>query len=127
MANFEVFKEVSVCAHTYMLLLHLCIQVFKSHERNDGLLGDLCDGSIYKNHPLFSITTHTPETLSLQIVIYYDDVEINNPLGSRRGKHRSTFKAIQLIAVVTHPLLKEYGLAHILQPFINDMKKLKQV
>ena len=43
------------------------------------------------------------------------------------GKHRSTLKTIQLIAVVTHPLLKDYGFAHILQPFIDDMNKLEKV
>lgn len=136
------------------------LQASKSHLQKEGFLGDFCDGSLYKNHPLFSSATENDETLYLQFLMYYDDVEVNNPLGSRRGKHklgkyvqyvvirlqclyilalfyytlanfepkyRSTLKSIQLVAVVTQPLLKEYGFARILQPFIDDMNKLRKV
>ncbi len=44
---------------------------------------DFCDGSLYKEHPLFSMHKD-----ALQIVIYYDDVEVVNPLGSYRGVHK---------------------------------------
>ena len=44
---------------------------------------DFCDGSLYKAHPLFS---HEPA--SLQIMLYYDDVELCNPLGSRAKVHK---------------------------------------
>ena len=37
---------------------------------------DYCDGLQYKQHPLFSIEPH-----SLQIMLYYDELEICNPLG----------------------------------------------
>ena len=37
---------------------------------------------MYKSHPLFS------STLSLEILAYYDDVEVCNPLGSRAEKHK---------------------------------------
>lgn len=135
-------------------------QVSKSRVQREGFFSDFCDGSLYKNHPLFSNATEDDQTLFLQFVMYYDDVEINNPLGSHRGKHklgecvqyvaihfqcvyilalfyytlanfepkyRSTLKSIQLVAVVTQPLLKEYGFARILQPFIEDMNKLRNV
>ena len=123
--------------------------------RNDHLIGDYCDGSLFKNHPLFA---SNDESLQLQFIIYYDDVEVTNPLGSRRGKYklgsqlaiydailsdflglfyyvlgniqpkyRSALKVIQLIAAVTYPLLKEYGYEHVLEPFIEDVKKLRQV
>lgn len=48
-------------------------------------------------------------------------------LGNIQPKYRSTLKTIQLIAAVTCPLLKEYGYKRVLQPFIQDMKKLRQV
>lgn len=63
-------------------------QSSKLHIRNDDLLGDFCDGSLYKNHSLFSSAADGDGTLYLQIVMYYDDIEVNNPLGSRRGKHK---------------------------------------
>lgn len=46
-------------------------------------LYDYCDGDIYKNHPLFS--THKD---ALQLIIYFDEVETVNPLGSYRGYHK---------------------------------------
>ena len=55
---------------------------------NNGLLGDFCDGSSFKNHPLFASSLDDPVPLNVQIIMYYDDVEITNPLGSRRGKYK---------------------------------------
>ena len=53
------------------------------HARQDGLLSDFCDGSAYKAHPLFSQTSN-----SLQLILYYDDVELCNPCGSRTKIHK---------------------------------------
>ena len=134
--------------------------VSRLHIRSDQLLGDYCDGTLFQNHPLFRDNNCRENSLSLQFIIYYDDVEVVNPLGSRRGKYklgmhseptlikftfvclialfyytlgnirpkyRSTLRAIQLIAVVTYPLLKEYGFESVLQPFIKDMNELRKV
>lgn len=57
----------------------------QSHKRTDGLLGDFCDASLYKDHALFS---GSGGSVLLQFIIYYDDVEVTNPLGSSRGKHK---------------------------------------
>lgn len=67
-----------------LFLVHTSyVQVLRGHECGDGLLGDYCDGSYYKSHPLFS-----QDQTSLQIHMYYDDVEVCNPLGSRAKKHK---------------------------------------
>ena len=58
-------------------------QVLRGHTRGDGLLSDYCDGSAYGTHPLFSQTFP-----SLEIMLYYDDVEVCNPLGSRAKTHK---------------------------------------
>lgn len=55
----------------------------RGHQRNDNLLSDFCDGKYYKSHDLFS-KDHT----ALQLIVYYDDVEVCNPLGSRAKKHK---------------------------------------
>ena len=44
---------------------------------------DYCDGRNCQNHPLFSVQKD-----SLQLLFYYDDVEICNPLGSKRTIHK---------------------------------------
>lgn len=53
------------------------------HTLKDGLLSDFCDGSAYSSHQLFSHSTRC-----LELILYYDDVEICNPLGSRAKTHK---------------------------------------
>ena len=65
--------------HNQLILL----QVSKSHKRGDDLIGDFCDGLLFKCHPLFQ---HDP--LALQLITYYDEVEVCNPLGSHRGTNK---------------------------------------
>ena len=47
------------------------------------IMSDYCDGKIYKTHPLFST-----DPVALQLILYYDELELCNPLGSRRKKHK---------------------------------------
>ena len=49
----------------------------------DGIIADCCDGDVYTNHPLFS-----SDPKAIQIFLYYDDVEVVNPLGSKTSKHK---------------------------------------
>ena len=60
------------------------MQVQSSHQSTSpDLIGDYCDGEMYHNHPLFSVNSS-----ALQLMIYYDELELCNPLGSRRKKHK---------------------------------------
>lgn len=61
----------------------ISIQVENSHQRHDGMIADYCDGQIFQQHPLFS-----QDPCALQIILYYDDVEVVNPLGSKTSKHK---------------------------------------
>ena len=54
-----------------------------NHGRRDEFLADFCDGSLFKNHPLFGAN---PE--AIQLITYYDELEVCNPLGSHRGMHK---------------------------------------
>ena len=54
-----------------------------SHKSSDGVRRDFCDGEFFNNHPIF--TVHNG---ALQIIVYYDDIEVANPLGSRAGNHK---------------------------------------
>ena len=76
----------------------------------DGYFTDIADGTNVKNHP-----TVVENDNALLIIIYYDDVEICNPLGKNAGIHslgffyyllanippeyRSKLPAIRLLAV----------------------------
>jgi O-succinylbenzoate synthase len=47
------------------------------------LIEDFCDSEMYKKHPLFA-----QDPKALQIFLYYDEVELVNPLGSKVTKHK---------------------------------------
>lgn len=60
------------------------IQVFETAiESNSTYMTDFCDGQFFKDHLLFG-----SDKQALQIILYWDDVEVANPLGSYRGVHK---------------------------------------
>lgn len=103
----------------------------------DGILADFCDGNIYKSHPIFSV-----DPKALQIIAYFNELEICNPLGTRTKKHklgillytlgnispkyRSQLTSMNLVAVATTPVIEAHGLDAILKPFLDDINKLSQ-
>ena len=105
------------------------------HGRSDGKLEDFCDGELVKNHPIFS-----ENPCALQIVAYYDELEICNPLGTHTKTHklgiilftlgnippkfRSTLRNINLVACAVHPVILKHGIDNILEPFIKDLNIL---
>ena len=50
---------------------------------HDTLLRDLSDGTVYIAHPVFSKNRN-----ALQIIAYYDEIELCNPLGSHAKFHK---------------------------------------
>lgn len=50
---------------------------------SDGLLGDYCDGLQFRQSQLFN-----EDPTALQIQLYYDELEVCNPLGSQAKKHK---------------------------------------
>lgn len=56
-------------------------EMLKSSATNDSRLRDICDGSLFQTHPLFSTEKRT-----VQIQMFYD--EVSNPLGSKTGIHK---------------------------------------
>jgi len=49
------------------------------YSSQDGVIRDECDGLNCKNHPI--IVAH-PEAIKVRI--YYDDIEVTNPIGSHK-------------------------------------------
>ena len=103
-----------------------------SHSSNNAYMHDICDGSFIRNHDLF---LNHPQ--ALQIILYTDDIEIVNPIGSHSSKHkltmfyftlanisphyRSTLPAIQLLAVAKARDLKSTSDAmHVLLADFTD-------
>lgn len=47
------------------------------------MIADYCDGQVFRQHPLFA-----RDPCALQIILYYDEVEVVNPLGGKTSKHK---------------------------------------
>ncbi len=58
-------------------------EVQTSHTSEDGVMRDICDGDFVKHHPLFQ-----QYPTALQFILYNDDIEICNPLGTAAGVHK---------------------------------------
>ncbi|XP_046848509.1 uncharacterized protein LOC124442042 isoform X2 [Xenia sp. Carnegie-2017] len=106
-------------------------------HKHDDVIEDVCDGQYFKTHPLFS-----KDSTALQIMLYYDELEIANALGSKTGKHklgvvyyttgnidpryRSQCDNIHLLLMATVPIIKKYSIDILLEPFMNGLEYLEQ-
>ena len=98
---------------------------------------DVKDGLVYRNNPYFS---SNPGAFTL--MLYADGVEVVNPLGAGRGKHkvvqifftvaeipkaqRSKIDRIQLVAVIKEKYLKKYGYGVIYDRIVKDLVQLEK-
>ena len=98
-------------------------------------LNNFCGGNTWKEHSLFGTVND-----ALQILDYFDELEITNPIGSYVNTHklgclfftlgnirpmyRSSLKAIYLVAVARSQNIDRYGMDCFLKPFVEDMKRL---
>jgi hypothetical protein len=94
------------------------------------------DGNKYQSSPYFAKYPN-----SLRITLYYDDVEITNPLGSRTGIHKlgcfyftiqnmppylkTKLDNIFVLAFCYAEDMKKYGVNAILRAFVDEMKLLE--
>ena len=98
---------------------------------NDGIIEDVCDGKVFQSHPIFY------DPLTLQLILFYDEMELCNPLGTHvklgiflfalgniHPKYRSSLRVINLLIVATVPVITKHGLDLILQPFIHHLQTL---
>ena len=53
------------------------------HTTQVAKFNDMCDGSVFKEHPVFSHSAH-----AIEIIAYYDEIELCNPLGSHTKVHK---------------------------------------
>lgn len=107
-------------------------------EQSTMLLRDVCDGSYFKEHRIFKDAS-SEKLLALQL--YFDEFEVCNPLGSKRGKHkllagyltilnrmpqsRSKLDDKYLILLAKTNLVTKFGFQKILEPLLNDVQQLE--
>lgn len=102
-------------------------------SEDDYSLKDFCDGTQMKSHPLFGV-----DMKALKIILYYDDVNVCNPLSNKMHKisafyyqvanlptkYRSKLKSINVLALCTSANMKRYGIDRIFEPLVEELKKL---
>jgi len=115
---------------------HLQDQLFCVGKNKLDVLESFCDGKIHATDSFFA---DNPD--ALQIHLYLDELELCNPIGAKRGKHkitavyylvgnvhqkfRSQQRFIHLALLVKHKHVKEYGYANVLQPLVYDLEILQ--
>lgn len=133
------FQYVSIIQTLQALLKRdeVFAYVIQEHQ-NNGVIEDFCDGSIYKNHTLFSQPNPT-----IQIQLYNDDFTVANPIGNKvkqlkfsafylvlgniEPKFRSQLSTIQLALICPSAIVHEYGMSQVMAPLIHDLKHLESV
>ena len=140
----RVLSTITKCFHYVPLIKSL--EQLLSHPKvlemidqpqkyRSGYLYDIIDGELMKSHPLFSARPS-----ALQIIIYSDEIEICNPLGSHASKnkllmfyytlgninpkYRSKLAAIRLLAIAKKRELSECGVDGILGRLYEDLEML---
>lgn len=64
------------------------------------LMMGICDGDLFTDHPIFQ-----GNEKALQIIGYYDEVTLTNPIGSRAKKHKIGTLIVALILMCIKTVL----------------------
>jgi hypothetical protein len=104
-------------------------------QPSPNVIESFIDGNQFKHHAFFQKFPH-----SIRVNLYYDDIEVCNPLGANRGvyklamfyftvqnfplKFSSHLDNIYLLAICHTTDLKKYGFSKILEPFVSELKHL---
>ena len=105
--NEAILAEVKSQYTCYCVTCYCTQQIMTGHTSELGTLEDYCDGKAFKSHPLFSSNQQ-----SFQINLYYDDVEVCNPLGSKAKIHKLGKKNINVLLECNNCWLFRYFLLH---------------
>ena len=110
-------------------------QVDNFSDSKDQILRDYCDGRVYK-----SLSVFAADKKALQIIAYFDEIELCNLFGSSSKKHKlgclfitlgnlhrsfcTSLKAIFLVAIAPSWVIIQHAIDEFLKPFVEDVKRL---
>lgn len=135
---YETFQYVPIIETLKLIMSHSSMRNYVCVEQNssDNLLVTFRDGISYKQHPFFQ---RYPDALRIQL--YYDDVVVNNPLGSKVHPHKigafyfviqnlpqyinSSLGGIHILSLCHTADIQKYGMKAIFKPFLLDLSKLE--
>ena len=120
-----------------MQILHSSASYCAGGFRNDSVIADIKDGLIFRKHPMLGERSRpllcgitAGEAVKTAWKLYYDDVEVVNPLGVARGMHaigaiyislinldpasRNRLENTFLVTIAKASVIKKYGMAAVL-------------
>ncbi|XP_029675247.1 uncharacterized protein LOC115242842 [Formica exsecta] len=137
--TYETFQYVPIIETLKLIMSHSSMRNYVRSEQNssDNLLVTFRDGISYKQYPFF---LRYPDALRIQL--YYDDVVLNNPLGSKVfHPHKigafyfviqnlpqyinSSLGGIHILSLCHTADIQKYGMKAIFKPFLLDLNKLE--
>lgn len=134
----ETFAYISIIKTLQALVKNTEIRkmIHTETPNENGIITSYKDGKQFKTHNFFQKFPY-----ALRLTIYYDDVEITNPLGTKCKTHevglfyftiQNTYSNFNsninniFIFTVAHTLdIKKYSFNEILKPFIEELKLLE--
>ena len=134
----ETYQYISITKTLQAILSSASLRTLIENEQRsqNGFLSGYKDGQQYTEHGMFNGHPNT-----IRITLYYDDVEVANPLGSKRVIHKlgmfyfsidnlpklynRDMKSIHLLAVCHSLDLGKNGFEAVLRPFKREMVKLE--
>lgn len=134
---YETSQYISIIETLKMVMSHASMWNYVHSEQNssDDLLVTFRDGITFK-HLFFQRYLH-----ALRIQLYYDDVVVNNPLGSKVHPHKigafyfviqnlpqyvnSSLGGIHILTLCHTADIQKYGMKAILKSFLIDLNKLE--
>ncbi|KYM94567.1 hypothetical protein ALC62_14796 [Cyphomyrmex costatus] len=135
---YETIQYVSIIETLQLIMSHTDVREYVNLEtRSDhDWLVNFIDGQSFQAHEFFN---KYPNALRIQL--YYDDIVVNNPLGSRVQPHKigafyfliqnlpqylNSFLGAIHVLILSHTAdIDKYDMAAILRPFLQDMKALE--
>ena len=146
----NVMKRMSIAdTYQYIPIIDTLTVIFKNPSlyallnsetlnKSPTELMSFLDGNLYKKNSFFIENPH-----ALRLHLYYDDLEVVNPLGSKTSIHkigafyvslqnlpsylRSNLKFIYPIIICYTEDIKKYGFTKILQPFMRELNILENI
>lgn len=141
-AQLETRKKLTGCFIPFKEQLQALLRlpeiakfVTQNHSSQTDIMEDVCDGTYLQKHKLFK-----SEKIFLQIVLSYDDLELQNPLRSNTThklgmfyftllnippQYRSQLHNIFLVGIARAKNLKGVGLGRLLADFLGQLKLLR--
>ncbi|XP_065208206.1 uncharacterized protein LOC135840708 isoform X1 [Planococcus citri] len=134
----ETFQYVPVVDVLKLVLQSQEIKdaILTEKKSEDGTFRSFRDGKSFDSNPFFQ---KFPDAIRLQL--YYDELEIVNPLASKKGVHKigafyytiqnlpsyinSQLNNIHVLALCYYEDVRKYGFKQILRPFLQELKSLE--